>query len=597
MNKTNKKSVHKSKSKKSPLNTNEIYKIAEKEIENSKKLSETEKLLTIIYKEIKNATKEYQQKLLNICSKLKPDENTFDGKIQKIISDILQDISNNINFIMKKINENKDDISYENNDITQKAEELEESLIDKIQNYDENKKLYEKEINHYEAYLINKELGLLKKDKDGKDINGSKENKKDKKEKDKDKDKKSESALYDNHEQLYEKQELYISSKNELKMNLNIIFVAINTKKKLFFKSLKANCDNFTKYIKIGLTKINQALELKIDFIKKNMDINSNIISEGDLINQLITDDYNTFKFIIYDQNKEAKEESDTKDNSKNKKKKKDKDKNELNEDINSDELYNQLEDKNIQNMINEAQNHKIGLSKLSKDKLVLIENKKYIVSIVELIIKNPDKYDNETKEKFVQMISSEIEYQKTFLRYLNNYRTTNQLCMKKITVTILCDLFKIIIDLAIKNDDYGIISYSFILTLTYYHLKDEENNDNKINTNDDEDKIYMTEYLKQNESLKQMPFWLKLLESLINDEMAKLNKKKIITESQKSFAVYSSIITLIKDMIDYDCEESFILKIIEEIYTKYPDISVELKAEILNFTSTEINEREKNKK
>ena len=105
-----------------------------------------------------------------------------------------------------------------------------------------------------------------------------------------------------------------------------------------------------------------------------------------------------------------------------------------------------------------------------------------------------------------------------------------------------------------------------------------------------------MTEYLKQNESFKELSFWLRLLESLINDEMSKLNKKNIVNESQKSFAVYSSIISLIKNMIDYDCEESFILKIIEEIYTKYPDISGQLKAEIFNFTTSEIKEREKNK-
>ena len=105
-----------------------------------------------------------------------------------------------------------------------------------------------------------------------------------------------------------------------------------------------------------------------------------------------------------------------------------------------------------------------------------------------------------------------------------------------------------------------------------------------------------MTEYLKQIESFKDLSFWNKLLESLISDEMAKLNKKNLVTESQKSFAIYSSIITLIRNMIDYDCEESFILKIIEEIYTNYPDISSESKAEIFNFTTNEIKEREKNK-
>ena len=588
MNKTNKKSIHKSKNKQNTMSKineyNQIYKITEKEIENSKILSETEKLLSIIYEEIKNATKEYELKLLNICKQLKPDETTFEGKIQKIIFDILKDISNNIRYIRQKLIENKDDISFENNDITQKSEDLEEGLMNKIQNFDEIRKSYRQEINIYEAYLINKELGLNKKVNDAKNINEIKEHKN------------SGAAMYDNHELLYEKQELYIASKDDIKMCLRKIFGAINTKKKLFFKSLKTNCDNFTRYIKLGLTKINQSLDLKIDFIKKNIDINSNIIGEEELIKTLIKDDYYTFKFITFDKNKEANGVNIDNENSKNKKNKKEKDKTQNSENINTDELYDQLGDKNIQNMIDEAQKHKIGISQLTKDRLALIENNKYIISIVELILNSPEKYDNKTKEKLIQLLTANIEYQFTLLKYLNNYRTQNRFCMKKLTVIILCDLFKLIIDLAVKNKNYNIVRFSFILTLTYYHKKDEENNENKININNDMEKIYMTEYLKQNESFKELSFWLRLLESLINNEMSKLNKKNIVNESQKSFAVYSSIISLIKNMIDYDCEESFILKIIEEIYTKYPDISGQLKAEIFNFTTSEIKEREKNK-
>ena len=590
MNKTNKKSIHKSKNKQNTLSKineyNQIYKITEKEIENSKILSETEKLISNIYEEIKNATKEYQLKILDICKQLKPDENTFEGKIQKIIFDILKDISHNLHYIKQKINQNKDDISFENNDITQKSEELKEDLMDKLQNFDEIRKSYKQEINKYEAYLINKELGLKEKINVEKDISENKE------------DKNSEADVNDNHEKLYEKQELYISSKDDIKMCLRKIFVAINTRKKLFFKSLKTNCDNFTRYTKLGLTKINQSLDLKIDFIKEYMDINSNIIGEEDLFKTFIKDDYYTFKFITFDQNKETNGGNITNDNLKNKKNKKEKnnDKIHTNENIDSDELYKQLEDKNIQNMIDEAQKHKIGLSKLTKDRLVLIESNKYIISIVELIINSPEKYDNKAKEKLVQLLTSNIDYQITLLKYLNNYRTKNKFCMKKLTVTILCDFFKLILDLAIKNNNYNIIHFTFVLTLTYYHKKDEENNENKINIKNDIEKIYMTEYLKQNKSFKELSFWTKLLESCISNEMTKLNKKNLVTESQKSFAVYSSIISLIKNMIDYDCEESFILKIIEEIYTKYPDISSQSKAEIFNFTANEIKEREKDK-
>ena len=179
-----------------------------------------------------------------------------------------------------------------------------------------------------------------------------------------------------------------------------------------------------------------------------------------------------------------------------------------------------------------------------------------------------------------------------TFLVYLNNYRARGKLILKKLTITYLCDLFIIIMTSAIKRKHYKLIQFSMILSLTYYHLKEEQNETNKINKNDEDNKIFMTEYLKKIDSFQEISFWLNYLEELINEEIEKIKKRNesIIDEKQKSVAISSSIFSLIKSMTDYGLEELFILNILDEIYKKY-DINESEKNDILNFLNIEMKE------
>ena len=227
--------------------------------------------------------------------------------------------------------------------------------------------------------------------------------------------------------------------------------------------------------------------------------------------------------------------------------------------------------------MIKEAENNQLYLSQKTKDKELLIINKKYIESIIELIIKDPEKYDEDTKTKFINILVSNEEYQKILLKYLNNYRENERNGFDKSTIIIFSDLFKLVLDRAVKNNKYELVNFIIVLSLTYYHLKENEILENKINNDNNENnknnKIFISEYLKQDPVLKDLSFWQNYLDELIKIEQEKLKRiKKIspITENEIMFAICPSIYALIQNMLDYDLKFELILSVFEKVVEKY---------------------------
>ena len=590
MDKQNKKPKNQTNKSKKDSHINEIEEynlvsqIIQQEIETNNYFKDTEKNLFLIYEEIRDATIEYCKKMLEISKKLKPNDKSSEGKIQKLIFEVLTNSSKAMEDAVKKFYDRKNDNSYMYEEFEKNKEDLEEEYAEKIRLMDEKRKSYILEMKNYEIYLINKELGLLE------SKNENESNKKEKKKKGKDK----ELPIENNYDKVYKQQESLFSSKDDLRKCLKSIFFAINTERKLTYNSLIRNCENLLNVINTGLSKLNEIISNLIESItKKPLELNNNLINEENIINQILKEDLYTFKFISISK---KKEEENNEEESKNKKKKKEKTKKNDIDSIN--DLLEKLEENNILNMLNEVKNNKISLSKKSNNKLILLENKKYIETKIELIINKPDEYDKETKEKLNSLLESNEEYQMTFMKYLNNYRARGEFILKKVSITNLCDLFKIIVDSAIKSKNYKLIKLSMILSLTYYHLKEEKNETNKTNENNEENKIYMTEYLKQFESYQELPFWLNYLEALINEEIERINKgnELPINEKKKSVIINSNIFTLIKSMIDYGLDEQLILKVLDEIYNNY-EINVTDKGDILNFLTTEMKEKKKDNK
>ena len=198
-----------------------------------------------IYDKLLSATNEYSKKIDQIYENLKPNENSYEGRIQIIIYNILNNISKALKNIFNKFNYIKNLSNYEGSKSIK--EDLIEHLLQKMKKLKQQRNLYLEEINNYEIYLVNKELGLIEKN-EGKDIinENVKENKSNSKE----------ISIYDNHNKVYEKQSQYINSKEDLKNFIKILFINLNSERKILYNSIYSNINDLVNYIYFLVFKI-----------------------------------------------------------------------------------------------------------------------------------------------------------------------------------------------------------------------------------------------------------------------------------------------------------------------------------------------------
>lgn len=562
--------------------------LTQKEAEKNKEIHLFEEKISNIYEEIKNAINEFCEKLKRISKTLDPNENDSKGKLQKIICNLLDNSSDALDKIMKKFDEykeNSDNNALIYTDYSKKLDEFYKSINQKIDDYNKKKNLYLEEVSQYEAYLINRELGLL--DPKNCDENNKKENKK---KKDKD------NHLIDNHLKVIETQENYLAFKNDLSFEIKKIIGCINTDRKLVFNSLIINTEYLFKNINIVLKDINNIIEEVASFNKNNsIKDDEFLINEENTINTIFKDELYSFKFLSYNKENEIIEED-----LKNKKKKKDK-----KEHLNIDSLLGKLEDENIMTLIKELKKNEIKYNKENEKEIAIIKEKKKAEDLAKSIITDPEKFNKDKKNELISLFKNNINNQKGFIQFLNNYRANGNFELKKESIIILCDLFTIIVEKAVKDNNYKLIQIILILSLTYYHI-DEKSESKDINKNlkiekkdeDDNNKIYMTKYLKESKPFHEKKFWLNYLNALKHEEIEKLTKRKEIniSDKQKSIAVYSSVFTLIKNMIDYDSDFIFINSVLEEAF-KENKFSDNEKQDIVNFLMAETQMKNNNAK
>ena len=559
---------------------NRAMNLIPKELDKNNEMRDLEEKLFDIYEEIKMATNEYCEKLRQISKELNPNEKNNEGKIQKVIYDIIIYSIEELEIAMKSFKKKKSQNYKKFDEYNIQFEDFNKELVNNIELFDSKRKEYIEEMKKYEAYLINKELG-------SQDNIENDNNKKENKKKDKNKDK---NTLNDNHDKVYEKQETYIEHKNKLRDFFKKAFDDINSERMLVYQSFSRNCIIFHQVINEGLKNIDKIIQNEESFIKNDINNSSDdLIDVESMINNLMKDEFYSFKFLSIDKNKLRK--ISIEDDPTNKKKKKDKkDKKEI---LNVDNLLQNINDDNIISLISNIRNHNIKLNKDNMDKIKIFEERKVIESIIDLIISEPDKYDDNNKNKLMTLLDSSVENHYSFMKYLNNYRTNGLFELKKPTIIILCDLFNYIVEKAAQNNDYKMVQYTFILSLTYFHYDDK----NSENTDDNCNKIYMSKYLKNSKPFHDKNFWVNYFQSLVFDEEEKIIKRNEgpISEKKKSVIAYTTVFTLIKNMADYDLDFNFIYEIIQEIFTRYKFKDSE-KSALVNYLMSEIEQNSKKK-
>ena len=524
-----------------------------------------------LFTEYCSLTHIYSNKLKELTIKSKLDEENEDqflpeeqlfNIIKEIIffnSELLEETTKNIK---NQIN------SVINNENFTKANEmlnvLSRKYFEEIDNVILNKKKYEKEMQLYEELLINQELEKKKEEKVINNLNEAK--------------------------RAIDSQETYFKS---VKDSNNIL-------KKIINISLEAN----TKLRQ----KINQKFLYIIDslifFTKKQ---NENY--EQQKIN--IKDAYSTDSFL-------SKDEEELNNHFlhpipyslkslnmyiKKKEKMKIKDIQEIENNLflslfNDSNLEKKIKNKilllkrdNILKILDIINKNKLVLS--SRDKKIQKNeiSKKNVKHILTIIIKENNKYDNKQKNKLFKLFDEGKENIMYFFKILNNHRAKDISNIPKDTFIFLGEAFEYITKISLGKRDVEIFRLLFILSLTYYYI--EDNN-----------KRYLIEFIENFPEFKGIDFWENYYENFLNYEIQNspeiyedINEKNLTNEEivkekieKYNISLFSNLLMIIHNMIDFKLDKDFILKYISKINDKYKLTNEQLE-QVKVFLVDKINE------
>ena len=258
----------------------------------------------------------------------------------------------------------------------------------------------------------------------------------------------------------------------------------------------------------------------------------------------------------------------------------------------------------NILNILDIITKNKIVLS--SRDeKIQKIElSKKYVKQILIIMFKEKDKYNNELKNKLFKSFEEDKENIMYFFKILNNHRSRDVCILIKDTFNFLGEAFKYITKISLVKRDVEIFKLLFILSLTYFY---KENNNKK----------YLFIFIKDFPEFKEIDFWENYYENFLNFEIKnspqiygdinehnKTNEEIIKEKIEKyNIALFSNLLMIIHNMVDFQLDKDFISKLIFKINDKYKltdeqlqQVNIYLDEKINEITNQNINnQNEKN--
>ena len=519
----------------------------------------------------------YSNKLKELAINIRLDEENEDQNLPeaKLFNVIRAIIFFNSESLKETTNNVKKQINSINNENFIKTNEifniLSKTYFEEIDNVILNQKKYEREMKLYEELLIKQEL---EKNKEEKLINNLKEAK---------------GAI--------KSQETYFKSvKDSNNILRKIMDVSLNAKTKL---RQKIN-QKFLYIIDslIFLSKIqNENNELQKMNLKDAYSTDSLISKEEEELNNhfLLPIPYSLKSINMYINKKEKKKIKDVKEiddflflslfNDPNlEEEKKIKNKMLL---LKSDDILEILDIINKNKLVLSSKDEKMQKNEISK---------KSIKQILTIIFKENNKYDNKQKNKLFKLFDEGKEHIMYFLKILNCHRAKDISNIHKNTFIFLGEAFEYITKISLGERDIEILRLLFILSLTYYY---KENNK----------KRYLFEFIEKFPEFKEPDFWENYYENFINYELKKspqiyedINEKNKTNEEmvknkidKNSITLFTSLLMVINNMIDFKLDKDNILKLISKINDKYKlnDEYIE-QAKIL--LDDKINEEEKSR-
>ena len=507
-----------------------------------------------IFIEFINITQSYSAKLKELAIKIKLNENeeeyTSECQMINIIKTILFFNSESLNEIINDIKkEIKTNLNNNNNDneISKKTNEkinnTSKMFLSEINDVISKQKKYEKDMRNYEELLINQ--GIQNKN-EGKMNMGNIEDAKD--------------AL--------ESQESYFKSVVENNITLKKVLNEFWKEKQVIRDKLNKKCI-FILDTLIFFTKTqNENYELQKINLKETYSSNIYEEKKEEELNKyfLIPSTYNLKCLDIY-----------LDDKKKNKKRNSEKIENNilcpmsLDEEKKFNKKVNELKGDHLLNIVDLLTKNKFILSnrdeKIKKNEI----SKKIIKEMIQYILKDIDKYEEDKKNKLYNLFEDDKENILIFLKILNDKRSKESNITNKESFKTLGEAFEFItkIVLSEKDIDIEIVKLIFILSTTYFY-DDKDNEKNKV---------YLFTFVEKFDEFKKKEFWERYFYDSLNFEVDNLlivgKKNKTDEEIKKEkndkikTSLFSNLLMIVQNMMDFHLDKNFINEFVSKIKNK----------------------------
>ena len=500
-----------------------------------------------VFKDYIQITKTYCTQIASLALKLKPLANTIWGDLTQAIQGILlfnsislENLAKGMGEIFKNSKMKKRDSGVSG--LEEFSNIYQVQLSDLISNYC----LYITELEKYERYLMNKEMGF------DNDVNSNSN----KGEDNTNNTINQSSTPNDNKiEKLTNNLETVLSFRKKYLDKVGPMNALVHKLVEFGIKEEKLLNEEFLNISKIFVGKLNECLEgQKKKYEDQNsvlLELYNKIKSEKfDNINSGIQE-YSLHSLSIYinaknlDRNKIKNGKQYA-----------------LNQKGEEFEIYKNITLKNVENIMKEIKRNGLEIKEKDLEDFEIEKVKDFISKKVELMFnKTDDNFSDEDKNQMVKYFQENDDYILFFLQLLNNDRAKGGEIFNINLFKYIGEIFKNINDIVLKKDNYKYFNYVSILSLTYFI---QEGNTKK----------YVYECIKDNKKLKDLNFWQKYAKFIIKYEMDKIPKEKeneINNKSEKlKLTGFANILAIVNNMVNFGLEQDFIDKFISFCATTF---------------------------
>ena len=503
-----------------------------------------------VFKDYIQITKTYCTQIASLALKLKPLANTIWGDLTQAIQGILlfnsislENLAKGMGEIFKNSKMKKRDSGVSG--LEEFSNIYQVQLSDLISNYC----LYITELEKYERYLMNKEMGF---DNDVNSNSNKGENNKD----NTNNTINQSSTPNDNKiEKLTNNLETVLSFRKKYLDKVGPMNALVHKLVEFGIKEEKLLNEEFLNISKIFVGKLNECLEgQKKKYEDQNsvlLELYNKIKSEKfDNINSGIQE-YSLHSLSIYinaknlDRNKIKNGKQYA-----------------LNQKGEEFEIYKNITLKNVENIMKEIKRNGLEIKEKDLEDFEIEKVKDFISKKVELMFnKTDDNFSDEDKNQMIKYFQENDDYILFFLQLLNNDRAKGGEIFNINIFKYIGEIFKNINDIVLKKDNYKYFNYVSILSLTYFI---QEGNTKK----------YVYECIKDNKKLKDLNFWQKYAKFIIKYETDKIPKEKeneINNKSEKlKLTGFANILAIVNNMVNFGLEQDFIDKFISFCATTF---------------------------